>query len=180
MNFLLSILLGLIPEIFYFTLFISILKDIKYKRIKLFVLLSLIYIIFIMIIRYELLFYILFIFAIYFILKILYKNQIQIIDIFMIMYASLYLTLLSFLIYIPKNLTQYFICLIINRILLFIPFLFKNQIKTLYKKYCLYWNRNDDIKRPIKSITLRNISILVMNLIIFIIYIISLYTLQLI
>ena len=62
-----------------------------------------------------------------------------------------------------NNLSNYFIVLIFNRIALFIPFLFKNNFNNLYKKYCKFWNRNDNEKRPIKSLTLRNISLISLN-----------------
>lgn len=174
----LSILLGLLPEVFYFIIMIYKIKSLNNKKIKLFILTALTYLICIILIKYQLLFYVIFIFVFYFILKKLYKTEIEKIDIFIIMYLGLYLTLLSFLIYLPKNNLQYYICYAIDRVFLFIPLLFINKIKLAYKKYCFLWNRNDKTKRKIKSITLRNISIFVMNFIIFLIYIISLYILS--
>lgn len=178
MNFLLSLVLGLLPEIIYFVMLTTRIKNIKTKRIKLFLLLATMYILCIMLFRYKLLLYVVFIFIYYLILKILYKKEIQIIDIFFIMYQCLYLTILSFLVYLYNNDFQYYICLVVNRILLFVPLIFTKRLQQIYYKYCLYWNRNDNIKKPIKSITLRNISILGMNLIIVLIYIISLYILS--
>lgn len=179
MIYIISMLLGMIPEVLYFTLAIVYTKNIKTKRIKLFLLIALSYILCIMIIKYELLFYVLFIFILYFILKFLYKEETQIIDIFVIMYFSFYLTLLSFLIYfyygISHNINTYMILYLINRFLLFFIFIFKNKFNKLYLSYRKYWNRNDMIKRPIKSITLRNISLISINCIIFIINIICLY-----
>lgn len=66
MIYIISMLLGMIPEVLYFTLAIIYTKNIKTKRIKLFLLIALSYILCIMIIKYELLFYVLFIFYIIF------------------------------------------------------------------------------------------------------------------
>lgn len=179
MIYVISMFLGMIPEVLYFTLAMVYTKNIKTKQIKLFLLIALSYILCIMIIKYELLFYVLFIFILYFILKFLYKEETQIIDIFVIMYFSFYLTLLSFLICFYYNfmntLEVYIILYIINRILLFSIFIFRNKFNTIYVKYMKYWNRNDMIKRPIKSITLRNISLIAINCIIFFMNIICLY-----
>lgn len=180
MYYLISILLGLIPETIYFSLFLIYTKNIKEKRIKLFILISICYFLCIIISEYKVIYYIAFMILVYLSLKILYKQQTQIIDIFIFGISTLYITLISFLIYIPKNITQYFVCLIINRILLFIPFIFKNKFYLLYKNYALFWNRNDSIKRPIKSITLRNINLIGINCIIFVINIICLYIAELI
>lgn len=180
LNTVISVFLGLIPEVLYFTLFLINTKNIKEKKIRLFLLIALVYVLCIMISRYKLLYYVVFIFLIYGILKLLYKSKAQIIDIFVFGISTLYLTILSFLIYIPNNLNQYLICLVINRILLFVPFIFKNKFNILYIKYCGLWNRNYNKKNPIKSITLRNISLISINCIIFLINIICLYTTQLI
>lgn len=180
LNFIFSLLVGMVPEVLYFTLFIVFTKGLKEKRIRLFLLIALSYILCIMIIRYELLFYIIFIFVIYFILKLLYKENTQIIDVFIIMYASFYLTIVSYLIFFAKDIYSYILMYILNRILLFSIFVFHKYFNKLYEKYKRYWNRNDNIKRPIKSITLRNISIIVINCIIFIMNIICLYMINLV
>lgn len=180
MIYIISMLLGMIPEVLYFTLAIVYTKNIRTKRIKLFLLIALTYILCIMIIKYELLFYILFIFILYFILKILYKNETQIIDIFVIMYFSFYLTLLSFLICFANDFKTYKIIYVLNRILLFSIFIFSKFFNKLYINYTKFWNRNDKIKRPIKSITLRNISLISINCIIFFMNIICLYMIELV
>ena len=180
MYYLVSILLGMIPEVLYFTLFLIYTKNLKEKKIRLAILIGIIYIFCILLTEYKIIYYVVFITLIYFILKILYKNKTQIIDIFIISLSFFYIELLSLLIYLPKNIVQYYIILILNRILLFIPFIFKSKFNILYKKYCSLWNRNYDKKQPIKSITLRNISLIGINCIIFIANIICLYIIKLI
>lgn len=175
-----SIFVGILPEILYFSLFLVYTKNLKEKRIKLSILIFIAYMLCVVVQRYKVLYYSLFVFLIYAILKILYKQKAQITDIFMFSISVLYLTLLSFLIYIPKNNTQYFICLFLNRILLFIPFIFRKRFSGLYKSYYDLWNRNYTKKQPIKSITLRNISLILFNFVILVINIICLYMIDLI
>lgn len=167
----LSIFLGLIPEVLYFTLFITYCKNIKEKRIRLFLFISLAYVLCMFIQKYKIFYYVLFIALIYWIMKIVYKEKTQIIDVFVISLGSLYLTLLSCisLTLFNKDLSNYYFIMIISRILLYLPFIFHKYFYILYRKYCKFWNRNDNEKRPIKSITLRNISLILLNCLIFII-----------
>lgn len=165
MYYLLSILFGLVPEVLYFTLFITYTKNIKEKRIKLFLLISIAYFLCILVQEHQILYYIVLIALIYCILKFLYKEKIQIIDVFIISLMCFWLTLLSFLsvFLLTEDHSNFVILSIIARIFLFIPFIFRNKFNILYKKYCKFWNRNDGEKRPIKSITLRNISLILVN-----------------
>lgn len=165
MYYILSILLGLIPEVLYFTLFLTFTKNIKEKRIKLFLLISISYILCVLIQQWQLLFYLLWGLSIYIFLKILYKEKVQIIDIFIISLAYFWVALISLicLIFLKENYSNFIVLSIIARIFLFIPFIFKNKFNFLYKKYCKLWNRNDNEKRPIKSITLRNVSLILLN-----------------
>ena len=71
----LSIFLGLIPEVLYFTLFITYTKNIKEKRIKLFLFISLAYVLCMFIQKYKIFYYVLFIALIYWIMKIVYKEK---------------------------------------------------------------------------------------------------------
>lgn len=178
MYYLVSILLGMIPEVLYFTLFLIYTKDLKDKKFRLFGLISIAYIINIILCDYNVIYNVIFIFLVYLILKLLYKKKTQIIDVFIIIYGSCYLTILSFLVCFAYDIKTYWICYVIDKILLFSIFIFKKQFNKLYKKYCKYWNRNDKVKKPIKSITLRNISLILMNSIIFIMNIICIYTLN--
>ena len=169
MYYVLSVLLGLIPEVLYFTLFISYTKNIKEKRVKLFLLISVAYFVCMLIQQYQLIYYIIFVLLIYLILKLLYKKKTQIIDVFIIGLSYLWITLLSIILFVllKNDLSNYYMLYIVDRIFLFLPFLFKSKFNILYKKYCNLWNRNDKEKRPIKSITLRNISLILLNSVLF-------------
>ena len=135
-NILLSILLGMIPETLFFTLFLTYTKNLS--------------------------------------LKIVYKNNVEIIDVFIVNLGLIYIFVINFLcaIFINNNYLVYYNLLIINKVLLFLPFIFKNKFNLLYKKYCSLWNRNYQKKQPIKSITIRNISLIIMNIFVFIMNII--------
>ena len=168
-RFFVSLFLGMLPEVLYFTFFLIYTKDLKEKKLKLFFGIMIVYILCIMISLYKLLYYVVFIFLIYIVLKILYKQKAQIIDIFVFSIATLYLTLTSYICYqlMNNNILSSFVCYLMSRIFLIIPFIFKNRFNYLYKLYCGLWNRNDKEKRPIKSITLRNVSVIIINLLIF-------------
>lgn len=172
LQILISVVLGLLPEVLYFTMFLICTKDIKEKRIKLGLLISIAYVLCMFIQKYKVIYYVLFIALVYAILKLLYKEKTQIIDIFVISISTIPLTLLSLIYFGINKYFNYYVLLIFNRILLFLPFIFNNKFNLLYKKYCSLWNRNDYVKRPIKSITLRNISLIIINLLIFIINIV--------
>lgn len=174
---LLTIFVGMLPEVLYFTMFIKYAKDISEKKIKLFLFMVLVYILCILVSQYKTLYYVAFIFLTYLILKLLYKNKVQITDIFLISLAYMYLAINSYICFqfVSNDLSNYYFIAIINKILLFIPFIFKNKFNLLYVKYKSLWNRNDKIKRPIKSITLRNISLICLNIFIFLANLILIY-----
>ena len=157
-NFLVSIVLGLLPEILYFSLFLIYTKNIKEKKLKLFMLLAIGYILLIMICRYQFIFYLAYVVYSYVILKLLYKSQI--IDFFVFSIATSYLTIISFLMY--NIIENYWLAYIINRLLLILPFVFKKYFNKLYLTYRSLWNRNDNAK--IKSLTVRNCSLLFINI----------------
>ena len=167
---LLTIFIGMLPEVLYFTIFIKYAKDIKEKKTKFFLCMTLVYVLCILISQYKTLYYVAFIFLTYLVLKLLYKNKAQITDIFLVCLAYMYLALNAFVLQflLKEDMSNYYFITIINRITLFLPFIFKNKFNMLYDKYKSLWNRNDKIKRPIKSITLRNISIICLNVFIFI------------
>ena len=166
MYYILSVFLGLIPEVLYFTLFLIYTKNIKEKRILLFLLISLAYTLTVFIKQYILVYYLSFIVLVYLILKLLYKQKTQIIDIFVISISTIYLTLLSYIcfLFLKSDMSNYWLLYTIDRMFLLFIFIFRKRFNVLYKKYCKLWNRNDKEKRPIKSITLRNISLIIINI----------------
>ena len=165
MNFIMSMLLGVIPDILYYYLYIKKIKNIKKKKIIFTILLFISYMITNILVTYNFYIYILFDILLFFIIKWLYKSQIN--DFFLVITLDLYLFICSIISYflIPN----YFVAFILYRILLFAPLIFKNKIKNIYEQYCNLWNRHDN-KGKIKSITIRNIVLIMLNLSIIILY----------
>lgn len=159
-NFIISLILGMLPEVLFLSLFIIYFRKLESKRLKLFLLLVVGYIALVMLCRYQLLFYMAYIIYSYLTLKKLYKAHI--IDLFVISLGYAYLTLISFACF--KLIDNYWIAFVVNRIVLFVPLLFKNKIRLLYEKYKSLWNINRNSK--IKSITIRNISLVFINMMI--------------
>lgn len=168
-----DILFGMIPEVLFFTMYLIYTKNIKENKGKLFALISILYFILILLIPYKLVFYIIFIFGVYGILKILYKNKADKIDIFMFAFGTAYISIISYicLIFLDNQLNNYILLYLIDRAMLAIPFLFRKSFNKIYLKYRSFWNRrkrneyNENEKRP-RAITLRNISVIAINLII--------------
>lgn len=160
-NFIVSLLLGLVPDVLYLTMFIIFAKNIKEKKLKLFLLLAIGYILLIMIVQYQFVFYIVYMVYVYLILKWLYKSQI--IDFFIISICLGYMTIMELLLYLLIG-KYYAIYYIVARLCLFGIFIFRKKIRKLYEIYINHWNRSDGKK--IKSITLRNISIFILNILI--------------
>ena len=77
----------------------------------------------------------------------------------------IYTTFLSYILvwFIKSDYSNYYLIFIINRVLLYIPFIFYKKFNTIYNSYCKLWNRNKLEQRKIKSITLRNISLIAVN-----------------
>ena len=160
-NFIVSILLGLIPEVLYFTLFLVYCKNLKEKRLKLFGLLALGYIALIMICRYQLIFYVAYVIYSYLVLKWLYKSHI--LDLFVCSVGLSYMTIVGLVGYLLIG-HYYVIYYIIARLVLYAVFLFRNKFNKVYLMYRGYWNRKDNNK--IKSLTLRNASLVFINLLV--------------
>lgn len=170
LNIILSLVLGAGLDSLYYTLFILKCKNISKNKILLFIVVFVSYILLFMIIRYNMYLYLIFYIIIYISLKIIYKAQI--IDYFVLIISGIYYLLISILCYYIIPL--YGIALIINKILLFLPIILNNKLNKIYLIYNNMWNRNYNIKMPIKSLTLRNISLVIFNSFIVINYIILL------
>lgn len=176
---LLEILLGQIPEAIYFALFMIFTKRLDKKR-GLFITL--------MVIEYILLFKafplsiwarILYFVITYIILKILYREKSQIIDIFTLGIASIILMIISGMCYFVINVTikNMIICVILSKILLFASlYAISNKLYKIQNMYKKFWNRNDKIPKIIKSTTFRCINVILFNIMFYLINCFILYT----
>lgn len=164
LNIILSLVLGAGLDSLYYYLYISKIKEIKNKKVLLYSLIFISYVVLFMILRYNLYLYLIFYIYIYLILKFIYKSQIN--DFFITVFLDIfYISVSALCFFLIKN---YILALLIDKLLLFAPLLFIKKIRFLYNKYCNFWNRNSNIKTPIKSLTLRNCSLVCFNLIILI------------
>lgn len=166
------LLLEKVFEAIYFSMFLIIGKNIKQKRLLFVGIMVFEYLMLKYFIKYSVYFQLAYTFMAYVNLKVLYKEKAQITDIFLFMVASVLLIIISFISYMPffivtnrnVGIVEYIIALVLNRIILTI-ILFKSSkfIRNKYKEFCNLWNRHS-IPNKIKSLTLRNISVIMFNL----------------
>lgn len=169
-----NIILGLIPEAIFFSLFIIFTKNYKNKTKNIvFTLLMIIgYIILKQILPRNVYCQIIYLAYVPLLMFLLYKNKFHISDVFVMSWASIFLTILT-LIFLPiiqiLGQDSYFILWIINRIFIFIPLiLFRNKFNKVYKYFISQWNRNREKPNKIKALTIRNICVISLNISIFI------------
>ena len=162
MEIIASILFGLLPESIYFALFFIFAKKIESKRWLLFGLIFAVNLILSAFFAFSVWYHFLFIFLMYGILWLLYRAEF--IDIFVVTSASFILAVLGFACYflIPN----YWVAAIINRAGMFaFLFLTRNKLNSWYMIYRRAWNRRPGAK--VKSITVRNISMVLLNLMLY-------------
>lgn len=173
----LELLIGQIPEAIYFSLFMIYAKNLKEKRILFVVLMTLEYILLHSVIKYSIYQYIIHFIMVYVTLKVLYKEKTQIIDIFVFLLSVIILGIINVPILFANNIiNNIYICCILSKIISFIfLIIFRNKLRNFYIKYCEHWNRNDNKKRKIKSLTVRNISVVLFNITFYLMNIILIY-----
>ena len=166
MEELILVFLEKIVEAIYFAMFLIIGKNIKNKKLLFIGIMVFEYLMLKYFIKYSVYFQLAYTFMTYVTLKVLYKEKAQITDIFLFTVASLVLIAISAISYgiVYFTVRQYFIALILNRILLFLTlYLTRNMVKEKYKGFCRLWNRHN-IPNTIKSLTVRNLSMVIFNL----------------
>lgn len=161
-----DILFGILPDVVFFTIFLIFAKGIKEKRIALFVLLFISYLLIKSLLGKTIAFNIFYTFGSIVILKILYSEKAEFIDIFLFSIASIIITLVSIfsyvIYYIAYNLfgINYIWMYLLDKAILFIPLIVnRNKLKRIYIKYRLFWNRETN-PGGLKSISLRIFSLI--------------------
>lgn len=175
-----EILLGQIPEALYFSLFMIFTKNLKEKRLLFTFLMILEYLFLAHIIGFNIWFQVSYIFITFLILKTLYKEKAQIIDIFTFMIGSIIMGLIDGILYyiVWKIWNNYLIYVIIVRSIQVVFFLiFHNKLYKIQNLYKLLWNRNKQHPNKIKSATFRSLNIVVFNLMFYFINIVIVFTL---
>lgn len=166
MEELILVFLEKVVEAIYFAMFLIIGKNIKNKKLLFIGIMVFEYLMLKSFINFSVYFQLAYTFMTYVTLKVLYKEKAQITDVFLFTAASLLLIAISATSYgiVYFTVRNYFVALILNRILLFLTlYLGRNVIRNKYKSFCCLWNRHN-IPNQIKSLTLRNISIIIFNL----------------
>lgn len=166
-----QIILENILEAVYFSLFILFSKKMKSKSFLFIIANIFLYLGLKLFLKYNIWFQILYIGLTYMQLKLFYKEKAIITDVFMLLLGALFLMIISIVAYVLVNLTfkSYILALVLYRIMLFVfVFLFRNKISKIHNAMNKYWNRHS-FKNKIKSLTLRNICAVGMNIIFFII-----------
>ena len=173
-------LLGQLPEALYFPLFLIFAKNIKTKRLQFVLSMVVEYFILINIFKYNIWFQVTYTFMSVCILKYFYKDKCQITDIFTLAIGSIILMLITgisyYIIYLFVH--NLIMVAITSRIVLF-GFLFAVNYKlyTLQKFYKKMWNRNDKVKKKIKSVTFRCWNLILFNIMFYVIsYFINMIT----
>lgn len=155
-----------LAEPIYFSLFLIIGKNIKEKRLLLTIIMIFEYLMLKYFIHFNVWFQLIYTFISFINLKVLYKEKSKITDIFLFAISSIFLIIISIISYaiIYFTIKEYFIALLFNRFLMFLLLFYgRKRIENKYKKFCSLWNRHTNPTK-IKSLTLRNISIIIFNL----------------
>ena len=171
MEELVLIFLERVLEAIYFSAFLLLGKKIKEKRLLFTGVMIFEYLMLTNFIEYNVWFQFIYTFMSYINLKVLYKEKAQITDIFLFASASLILMAICGVSYFVVFFTikQYLVALILSRVLMFLfLFVFKEKINGVYKNIYELWNRHN-YKGKLKSLTVRNISIILFNLMFYII-----------
>jgi len=159
----LELLLGQIPEAIYFALFMIFVKDLKERRLLFTILMVIEYTLLLHAMPYSIYAHVGFFITTYILLKILYKEKAQIIDVFTLGIASIILIISSILSFIISS-QNVILATIINRAMLFtFLFIFNYRLNNIQKLYKRIWNR-DKNKTKIKSTTFRSINLVLFNI----------------
>lgn len=168
---LLSILMGLIPEALFFATFVIGAKGLKKgeNRAALILLFIFTFVVIGTVFAYDIWLYVVLTVCMFLIMKALIDST-EFIDLFLLTIPYIILAIIGFICYgigqfIPTSMCPPFLMLVINRILLLIliPALYP-RLHRWYNSYKKVWNVRESNK--IKSITVRNISILICNAVI--------------
>lgn len=168
MNILITVL-GQIPEAIFIALFMIFAKNLKTKRLLFTFIMIAEYLLLMNLFAYNWMFHILYAVLAFIAIKLLYKDKSEITDIFIFATSYIAIIISSMICYVISS-DNVIVGCIINRIMLFVPLLIVGyDLHYIEKVYRKYWNRNDKIKKKIKSVTFRSINVVVFNLLFYVI-----------
>lgn len=171
MNLVMNLIFGILFEIAFITLMIIRIKDIKEKKIRLFLSVTATYFLSGILINFaynnQYIFYILFNMICFLFLKLLYKRKTNLVDLFVIYFIEMILNFSSLI--CMKIVGYNYYLVIFNRLILILIYILSFKFNKVYKIIVKNWNRNDDTNK-IKSVTLRNFFIIFVNFSLYTIY----------
>lgn len=142
-------------------------KSLKEKRILYIALIVIEYLLLKSAIHFNVWFQVLYTIMTFLTLKIIYKDKANVTDIFTFAISSIILILVSlitFLLFRPDMVLG----AIVNRLTIFVfLFVFRHKLPKIQKLYKKFWNRNDKIKKKMKSATFRALNAVVFNFMFF-------------
>lgn len=159
----LELIIGQIPEAIFFSLFMIYAKGLKEKRFLFTILMIAEYLLLKKFIHFNIWFQILYTFMTFVILKLLYREKSQIIDIFTFTIASIILIISSILCFLTSFGNVVFATIINRIILLIFIFAFKDKLKSIQNLYKRIWNRETN-KTKIKTTTFRSLNVIIFNI----------------
>ena len=168
-----EILIGQLPEALYFALFMIFAKRLDSKRITFCVIMMLDYILLLKAFPFSIWSRILYVATSFILLKILYGKRAQITDVFTMGIASIGIMIVSLLSYLLFTFVtkDYILTGILNKLVLFdLLFIFKDKLYNIQLLYKKFWNRNDKIKKPMKSITFRCLNLVIFDVMFYVIH----------
>lgn len=163
----LELVIGQIPEAIYFALFMIYAKRLNDKKFLFIFMVTVEYVVLLDLFPYNLWSHVLFFVMTYLILKILYNEKSQITDVFTLGIASVIIVVMSVVVgLVTWNLFgNFLLSAILQKVSIFtVLFLCKNKLYCLQNAYKRWWNRNDGIKKPIKSVTFRAVNVIIFNI----------------
>jgi len=161
MSWLCNVLIGVAPQAFYITMMLALTKKLYVRLFRLYLLVFLSFVVSVAIVQFNIILYTIFSLLIFAALKLLYGRKAYWLD---AIYVLSCMTLLSVICLITFMLVENFwiaFC-IAQCITVMIPFIIYKACRKFYNFYCAIWNINKEAK--IKSITVRNISVVAFNI----------------
>lgn len=157
-----SILFGVVPEAIFLALLFIMAKDIRSKRLALCAGFIVANVTLSTLLLFSVWLHIAVFAGLYIVAKAICDAELS--DVFVLACGVMIIAITSVICYF--GIPNYWIAFVTNRILLFIILILaRKQCNPAYSKYRHLWNRRDDGK--IKSITLRNISLISLNLLLY-------------
>ena len=166
MHEILLLFLEKVCEAIFFSMFLILGKNLKEKRLLFTAIMIFDYLALTHILQFNTWFQLIYTFMSFINLKVLYKEKAQITDIFLFAAASIILMIICGISYFAIYFTikNYYVSLILSRIMMIIfLILFGDKINKKYTAFYSLWNRHSKPNK-IRSLTLRNISIILFNI----------------